>query len=179
MSRGAPGDLSTDHPEFEATHRKVEDRVRHLLSIDGKRSVEWFHREIGKLMTDKCGISRNAQGLQDALERIPELRDEFWRDVKVVGGDKHLNQALEHAGRVADFMELAELMCRDALERNESCGCHFREENQTRDGEALRNDDAFAHVAVWEYAGTDRPHGLHREHLHFEALPLAERNYKT
>ena len=130
-------------------------------------------------MTDHCGISRNEAGLNEAIRTIPEVREAFWNDVKVTGSGVELNLALEHAGRVADFLEFGELMCVDALTREESCGCHFREEHQTEDGEALRDDEAFTHVAVWEYTGEGRLPVLHKEELHFEALPLARRDYKT
>jgi succinate dehydrogenase / fumarate reductase flavoprotein subunit len=130
-------------------------------------------------MTDHCGISRNEAGLKEALKTIPDIREAFWNDLSVVGSGAELNQSLEHAGRVADFLEFAELMCLDALTREESCGCHFREEYQTKEGEAMRNDEEFAHVAIWEYTGKDRIPVLHKEPLHFEALPLARRNYKT
>ena len=129
-------------------------------------------------MWDKCGMARNAAGLREALNRIPALREEFWRNVNVPGSDAELNQALEKAGRVADFLELGELMCRDALHREESCGGHFREEHQTEDGEARRDDERFAYVAAWEYAGPDRPQQLHKEPLEFEYVHLAQRSYK-
>jgi succinate dehydrogenase / fumarate reductase, flavoprotein subunit len=129
-------------------------------------------------MWEYCGMARNATGLRKALKLIPELRAEFWRDVNVPGSDTELNQALEKAGRVADFLELGELMCLDALHREESCGGHFRDEYQTPDGEALRNDDLFAYVAAWEYAGPGRIEQLHREPLTFEYVPLAQRSYK-
>jgi succinate dehydrogenase / fumarate reductase flavoprotein subunit len=140
--------------------------------------VDSFHRELGKVMWDYCGMARNAAGLQKALGIIPQLREEFWRNVNVPGSDAELNQALEKAGRVADFLELGELMCLDALHREESCGGHFREEFQTEDCEALRNDDQFAYVAAWEYCGTGQPERLHKEQLSFEYVPLAQRSYK-
>ena len=142
--------------------------TRRLLDVNGKRTVDSFHRELGRLMWDKCGMARNASGLREALARIPVLREEFWRNVNVPGSDAELNQALEKAGRVADFLELAELMCRDALHREESCGGHFREEFQTEDGEALRDDEHFAYVGAWEYAGRDADPRLHKEPLTFE-----------
>ncbi len=172
-------EVSTEHPEFRKVEREAAEGIRRLLSVGGSRSVESFHRELGRIMTHQCGISRSAAGLEEALRSIPDLREEFWSDVKVTGEDRELNQALEHAGRVADFLEFAELMCRDALERNESCGCHFREEHQTGDGEALRDDERHAHVAVWEYAGEGGEPVLHIEPLHFEALPLGKREYKA
>ena len=138
-----------------------------------------MHRRLGKLMWDECGITRSKSGLENALAELPKLRDEFWSDLRINGNGQQLNQTLEHAGRVADFLEFAEVMCHDALARDESCGCHLREEHQTPEGEALRNDEDFAHVSVWEYTGEDRIPVLHKEELHFEALPLARRDYKT
>ena len=155
-----------------------QSRVQRLLSINGKRSVASFHRELGHIMWEKCGMARNAAGLQEALREIPALREEFWKNVTVPGGNTPLNQTLEHALRVADFMELGELMVRDALHREESCGGHFREEYQTEDGEALRDDDNFAYVAAWEYTGDDSEPRLHKEPLQFEYVHLAQRSYK-
>ena len=179
LSRHPRAEIGTDHPAFSEAQRAVGDRTERLLSIGGTRSVESFHRELGKLMTDHCGISRREAGLQEAIKTIPDLREAFWKDLTVTGTGAELNQSLEHAGRVADHLEFAELMCLDALTRDESCGCHFREEHQTVDGEALRNDEDFSHVAVWEYTGEGRLPVLHKEPLHFEALPLARRDYKT
>jgi succinate dehydrogenase / fumarate reductase flavoprotein subunit len=173
-----PGGVEPEHAEFRAAETAVAERVKRLLAIRGRRTVMSFHRELGKLMWDHCGMARNASGLARALEKIPALREEFWQDVKVLGTGEELNQSLEVAGRVADFLELGELMCRDALAREESCGCHFREEHQTPDGEALRDDERFAHVAVWEYAGADRPPVRHEEPLVFENVHLARRSYK-
>jgi succinate dehydrogenase / fumarate reductase flavoprotein subunit len=130
-------------------------------------------------MWDHCGIARSADGLGEALQRLPSLREEFWSDLRILGSGQQLNQSLEHAGRVADFLEFAELMCRDALDRDESCGCHFREEHQTAEGEAMRDDVHFAHVTVWEDMGPDQAPRMHKEPLTFHALPLAQRNYKT
>ncbi len=130
-------------------------------------------------MSDQCGISRNREQLSDAIRRIPQMREAFWNEVGVPGEGAELNQSLEHAGRLSDFYEFAELMCQDALNRDESCGCHFREEHQTAEGEALRNDEQFANVSVWEYQGEDKPAQLHSEPLSFDAIPLAQRNYKT
>lgn len=149
-----------------------------LLAINGKRTVASFHRELGKIMWDYCGMARNESGLKTALERIPELRAEFWRDVNVPGSDAELNQALERAGRVADFFELGELMCVDALHRTESCGGHFREESQTAEGEALRDDANFAYVAAWQYAGEGQRPVLDKEPLVFENVKLSQRSYK-
>jgi succinate dehydrogenase flavoprotein subunit len=172
------GDVETDHPAFHEVEQQVHERVDRLLAVRGSRSVASFHRELGHLMWNYCGMSRTAQGLETALERIPELREEFWRNVSVPGTGEQLNQSLEHAGRVADFLEFAELMCRDALTRDESCGGHFREEHQTPAGEALRDDENFAHVAVWEYSGPGQPAVRHEEPLTFETLPLARRDYR-
>jgi succinate dehydrogenase / fumarate reductase flavoprotein subunit len=140
--------------------------------------VDSFHRELGQIMWDKCGMARTAEGLSQALEQIPLLREQFWKDVRVLGNGEELNQSLEKAGRVADFLELAELICRDALHRNESCGGHFREEYQTPDGEALRDDEHFAYVAAWEYKGDGHVPELHKESLEFEHVHLAQRSYK-
>ncbi len=170
--------VKPDHPECRRVEAEVAARNRRFLEIKGKRTVDSFHRELGKLMWDYCGMARNAAGLQKALTALPELRAEFWRNVNVPGSDAELNQALEKAGRVADFLELGELMCRDALHREESCGGHFREEYQTEDGEALRDDEHFAYVAAWEYRGQDQPPELHKEPLEFEYVHLAQRSYK-
>lgn len=177
LSRYPAGDVDTQHPEFGKIAAEVAERIRRLLAIHGTRSTESFHRELGQWMLQDCGISRNGAGLRNGLTRIPQLREAFWRDVRVAGNGQSLNQSLEHAGRVADFLELGELMCRDALERDESCGCHFREEHQTPDNEAQRDDERFCNVSVWEHT----PSGpqLHVEPLAFNALPLAQRNYKT
>ncbi len=175
-ARLAPVD--TSHAEFRRVEAEVAERMRSFLAIKGKRTVDSFHRELGRLLWDRCGMARNAAGLQEALARIPELREEFWRNVNVPGSDAELNQALEKAGRVADFLELGELMCRDALHREESCGGHFREEYQTEDGEARRDDERFAYVAAWEYTGDLQSPRLHREPLAFEYVHLAQRSYK-
>jgi succinate dehydrogenase / fumarate reductase flavoprotein subunit len=164
-------------PEFRKAEAEVAERVRRLTGNKGSRTAMSFHRELGKLLWDNCGMARNEAGLRMALQRIPQLREEFWSQVVVPGGGAELNQALEYAGRVADFMEFGELLCRDALERSESCGCHFREEFQTPDGEARRNDTDFAHVAVWEHQG-DGKSILHKEPLSFETAHLAQRSYK-
>ncbi|HVX88340.1 MAG TPA: fumarate reductase/succinate dehydrogenase flavoprotein subunit [Gemmatimonadales bacterium] len=170
--------VDPSHPEFKKVEQEVRDRVRKLLSINGTRSVDSFHRELGKLMWDKCGMARDKAGLEAALRRIPELRAEFWKNVRVLGNGESLNQSLEKAGRVADFLEFAELMCVDALHREESCGGHFRTEHQTEDGEAKRDDDHFAYVAAWEYAGEGKPPILNKEPLVFENVKLATRSYK-
>ncbi len=170
--------VSVDDPAARAVEAEVQQRITHLLHVDGKRSVDSFHRELGKLMWDACGMSRNEQGLKDALKRIPEIRAEFHENVRVLGNGEEINQSLEKAGRVADFMELAELMCIDALHRKESCGGHFREESQTPDGEALRDDANFSYVAAWQYTGEDKAPVLHKEPLNFEYVQPSQRSYK-
>ncbi len=166
-----------ERAEFAAAESDVRDRIARLLRISGRQTVESFHRRLGKLMWDRCGMSRNAAGLRQALQHIPDLREEFWRDVRVLGGEGEINQQLERAGRVADFLELAELMCRDALARDESCGGHFREEHQTAEGDALRDDERFGHVAVWEYAGARATPRRHVEPLVFQAVTPTRRSY--
>jgi succinate dehydrogenase / fumarate reductase flavoprotein subunit len=170
--------LDTSHPAFLAAEAEVSGRTRKLLGIKGKRTVDSFHRELGKLMWENCGMARDAQGLKTNLQKIPALRDEFWRNVNVPGSDAELNQALEKAGRVADFLEFAELLCLDALHREESCGGHFRTEHQTEDGEAKRDDERFCYVAAWEYRGADKAPELHKEPLEFENVHLSTRSYK-
>ena len=170
--------IDSSHPQFHSAEVEVAERTRKLLSIDGRRTVMSFHRELGRIMWDYCGMSRNKRGLETALSKVRELRDEYWRDVNVPGSDAELNQALEKAGRVADFLELAELMVIDALHREESCGAHFREEYQTPDGEALRDDENFAYVAAWQYAGDGQPPILNKEPLAFENVKLSQRSYK-
>jgi succinate dehydrogenase flavoprotein subunit len=178
LASARPEKVDRSHPECRRVEAEVAGYTRKLLEIRGKRTVDSFHRELGKLMWDYCGMSRSATGLKHALARIPEIRAEFWRNVNVPGSDSELNQALEKAGRVADFLELSELICTDALNREESCGGHFREEFQTEDGEALRDDEHFAYVAAWEYRGPDQAPLLHREPLDFEYVHLAQRSYK-
>ncbi|MCC6386128.1 MAG: fumarate reductase/succinate dehydrogenase flavoprotein subunit [Dehalococcoidia bacterium] len=170
--------VSTDSAEFRAAEQSVKDGISRLLGIKGSRTVDSFHRQLGKTMWEHCGMARNTAGLTAALKEIGQLREEFWSDVRVLGENESLNQSLEKAGRVADFLELGELMCQDALHREESCGGHFREEHQTPDGEALRDDDNFAYVAAWEFAGAGRPGVLHKEDLNFEFVHLAQRSYK-
>jgi succinate dehydrogenase / fumarate reductase flavoprotein subunit len=173
-----PDKIDVTHPECARAEADIGAYTRRLLAIKGKRTVDSFHRELGKLMWDYCGMARSADGLKHALAQIPVLREEFWRNVNVPGSGAELNQALERAGRVADFLELAELICRDALHREESCGGHFRVEYQTPDGEALRNDEQFAYVAGWEYTGPDSEPRLYKEPLEFEYVHLAQRSYK-
>jgi succinate dehydrogenase / fumarate reductase flavoprotein subunit len=170
--------LDTSHPAFRSAQNEVAERTKRFLSIHGTRTVMSFHRELGRIMWDYCGMSRNEDGLKLALQKISDLRARFWRDVNVPGSDVELNQALEKAGRVADFLELGELMCIDALHRTESCGGHFREESQTPDGEALRDDENFAYVAAWEYTGEGKSPVLHKEPLIFENVKLSQRSYK-
>ncbi|MDA1266506.1 MAG: FAD-binding protein, partial [Planctomycetota bacterium] len=170
--------ITTDHDAFKAAEADSRGRFEKLLSIGGSRTVDSFHRELGLLCWNHCGMSRTAEGLQSALDRVRELRGEFWNDVRVLGDAASLNQNLEHAGRVADFMEFAELMIADALHRDESCGGHFREEHQTDEGEALRNDERFAYAAAWEHQGADQEANLHKEALEFENVKLTTRSYK-
>jgi succinate dehydrogenase / fumarate reductase flavoprotein subunit len=170
--------ISTDRPEFAETEKTVLDRLNKFISIKGKQSAASFHKRLGKIMWDYCGMVRNEEGLKKALVLIKELRDEFWKDLNVPGKINEVNQELEKAGRVADYFELAELLVTDALARKESCGAHFREEYQTPDGEALRNDEEFAYVAAWEYAGEGKPHILNKEPLKFEEVELKVRSYK-
>jgi succinate dehydrogenase / fumarate reductase flavoprotein subunit len=170
--------VASDHPVIRGSESEITTRVKQLLEMRGKRTVDSLHQELGKLMWDECGMVRNAAGLQHALAKIPQLREDFWRNANVLGGNDEFNQALEKAGRVADFLELAELMCRDALHREESCGCHFREEFQTPDGEAQRDDEHFCYVSAWEYSGSERRPVLHQEPLSFEYVPLTQRSYK-
>jgi succinate dehydrogenase / fumarate reductase flavoprotein subunit len=170
--------VTTDRPEFQAATAGVTNLTKRLLGVNGKRTVDSFHRELGALLWEDCGMARNAEGLQRALGRIPEIREEFWQNVNVPGSDVELNQALEKAGRVADFLEFAELMCTDALHREESCGGHFREEHQTPDGEAQRDDAHFAYVAAWEFCGVGNAPKLSKEPLTFENVPLSQRSYK-
>jgi succinate dehydrogenase / fumarate reductase flavoprotein subunit len=170
--------IQTDYAEFKREEAEVEAVTTQLLAIKGKRTVTSIHRELGKLLWDYCGMSRTAKGLQLAAGKIRELREEFWANVDVLGSDKELNQALEHAGRVSDFLELAELLCIDALQRNESCGGHFREEYQTAEGEAQRDDEHYSYAAAWEFQGLDQPPLLHKEPLQFEYVHPSQRSYK-
>jgi succinate dehydrogenase / fumarate reductase, flavoprotein subunit len=170
--------VPTSDPAFAAVEGEVDERVRALLAVNGSRSVDWFHRELGKVLWDNCGMERSADSLKKALGEIPPLRAEFHADVRVLGENETFNQSLEKAGRVADFLEFSELMCLDALHREESCGGHFRVEHQTEEGEALRNDDNFSYVAAWEFTGVDEKPVLHKETLGFEAVELAQRSYK-
>lgn len=169
--------IPTSHEAFEAAENAVKEKINRLMNIKGKQSVESFHKRLGKIMWNKCGMSRNEQGLKEAAEEIRALRKEFWSDLRIPGEINEMNPELDKAGRVADFMELAELMCLDALNRTESCGAHFREESQTEEGEALRHDDQFQHVSAWEYQG-DENWRMHKEPLEFELVKPTQRNYK-
>src|SRR4029078_8032913 len=170
--------LSTDDPAFKDAEAGQYEQVRQLLSINGRRSVDDIHRELGKVMWDNCGMARTEQRLSKELSEIPAIREEYWKNVRVMGDGESRNQSLEKAQRVADFLEFAELLCTDALHRNESCGGHFREEYQTEDGEALRDDERFAYAAAWEYTGDDSTPRLNKEPLNFEYVHLAQRSYK-
>jgi succinate dehydrogenase / fumarate reductase flavoprotein subunit len=170
--------VPTDDPAFKDAQQSVDDQVRKMLSINGKRTVDDIHRELGKVLWDNCGMARTEQSLTKALSEIPAIREEFWKNVRVLGENETRNQSLEKAGRVADFLEFGELMVLDALEREESCGGHFREEHQTEEGEALRDDDNFSYVAAWEFKGVGVKPELHKEPLEFEYAHPSTRSYK-
>ncbi|HEX4952006.1 MAG TPA: fumarate reductase/succinate dehydrogenase flavoprotein subunit [Thermoanaerobaculia bacterium] len=170
--------VGVEHPAFAEVEDGVRERRGRLLSLSGSRTVDSFHRELGRIVWDECGMSRSGQGLKTAIERIPALAEQFWREARVTGDGESINQSLEKAGRVADFFELAELMCRDALTRDESCGCHLRAEHQTPEGEALRDDVRFRHAAVWQWQGEGKPQIRHQEELAFENVQLSQRSYK-
>jgi succinate dehydrogenase / fumarate reductase flavoprotein subunit len=170
--------VSIDRPEVKKVEQDVNDLIKKFLSINGQRTPDSFHKQLGKIIWDKCGMARNKKGLEQAIQEIKAIREEFWKNLKVVGTAEGLNQSLEKAGRVADFIELGEMMCYDALTREESCGGHFREEHQTEDGEALRHDDKFLHAAVWEYKGPNIAPERHIEPLVYENIKLATRSYK-
>ncbi len=169
---------STSHPEFKKVEEEVRNRMNKLVSIKGKRTVTSFHKELGKLLWEKCGMARTDAGLKEALKKIPAIKEEFWNNVIVPGVNEELNQAVEYAGRVADFIEFAELLCTDALMRKESCGGHFRSEFQTEDGEAKRDDENFSFVAAWEYQGENRPPVMHKETLVYDEIKMTQRSYK-
>lgn len=185
-----PGSVTTDAPEFAAAEAEVKERIEKLLSIKGTRTVDSFHRDLGLLMWDKCGMARSKEGLEEALREIPKIREAFWKDVRIPGTGEEMNMELEKAGRVADFIDFAELMCHDALDRAESCGGHFRIEHQftqddeavktgyTNEGEAKRHDDEFCYVSAWEYTGAGKAPILHKEELEFENVELSVRSYK-
>jgi succinate dehydrogenase / fumarate reductase flavoprotein subunit len=172
------GPIPTDTPEFDEAEKHVHGRIDQLMSIKGTEPVDHFHRRLGKVMWDKCGMARNDKGLREAIEEIRKIREDFWKNVRIPGKAEEFNQELEKAGRVADFLELGELMCMDALQRSESCGGHFREESQTPEGEALRKDEEFAYVAAWEWKGDPGRAEMHKETLSFEVLKLSQRSYK-
>ena len=172
------GAVATDDPAFEQVEKEVQDRINRLMSVGGKKSVESFHKRLGQIVWDQCGMGRSREGLEQALRDIPKLREEFWNEVFVPGNANEFNPEVEKAGRVADFLEFAEVLCEDALAREESCGGHFREEHQTPEGEALRNDEQFAHAAVWEYKGDNVRPELSKEELTFENVKLTTRSYK-
>ena len=183
LSHGPYEPVPDDHPAVEEARASVQSRIDKLMSINGTRSADSFHRALGHIMWDYCGMERSEEGLKHAIEEIRKLKAEFWSDLRLLGSAESLNQSLEKAGRIADFLELGELMCIDALNRAESCGCHFRSESQTEDGEALRNDDEFAYVAAWEFGGGAdgepmQPPVLHKEDLLFTSIELKQRSYK-
>ncbi|MGM0668268.1 MAG: fumarate reductase/succinate dehydrogenase flavoprotein subunit [Gemmatimonadota bacterium] len=178
LARVKPGDTSTDHPAFKDAERAVTEKVDKLLAVGGKTSVDTFHMKLGKIMWDNCGMNRTAEGLKKAIDQIGELRGEYWKDVRVLGNGESFNQSLEKAGRVADFLEFAEVMCYDALARDESCGAHYREEHVDEEGEAKRDDENFAFVSVWEFKGVGEEPALHKEELDFQSVALSTRSYK-
>ncbi|HIT77125.1 MAG TPA: fumarate reductase/succinate dehydrogenase flavoprotein subunit, partial [Candidatus Avipropionibacterium avicola] len=178
LAKGTFEKVDESHPAAAEAVSSVKERIDTLLSINGSRTVDSIHKELGHVMWEYCGMERTEAGLRKAIGRIRELRDEFWTDVRVLGSNDEINQALEKAGRVADFLELAELMCVDALVRAESCGGHFRGESQTEDGEALRNDEDFAHVSAWEFTGVGAKPVLHKEPLEYHAIEMKQRSYK-
>lgn len=178
LAQDKPEVVDTNHPEFKKAEKEAEERIKLIMSINGKRTPNSFHRQLGEVVWDKVGMGRNEKGLREALEKIPGIREEFWQNLTIPGSGADLNIALEKALRVADFLEFAEIMVWDALEREESCGAHFREEYQTKEGEAMRNDKDFSHVAAWEYTGVGNKPIRHKEELEFENVELAVRSYK-
>jgi succinate dehydrogenase / fumarate reductase, flavoprotein subunit len=170
--------VDTSHAAFKDAERLVDSKIKQLMSVSGNRAVDEFHKDLGEIMWHHCGMARNATGLKKALELIPKLREQFWTDVRIPGSSEDFNQEVEKAQRVADFLELGQLMVEDALQREESCGCHFREEYQTEDGEAKRDDSRFSYVAAWEYQGDGKPPALHKEPLSFESAKPSQRSYK-
>ncbi len=178
LARAGRDDVGPEHPAFREAMEQVEDRTRRLLDVNGSRTVDDFHRELGRIVWEHIGMSRSKEGLEEALKLIPALREEFWRDVRVPGSAKTLNQSLEKAGRVADFMEFAEVMAHDALDRDESCGAHYRVEHTTDEGEAKRDDENYSYAAVWEYNGVGQKPALHKEPLVFEHVQPSQRSYK-
>ncbi len=178
LAKIGPAPVDADHPEFAKVAKEVEERIQKLLSINGSKTVDYFHKKLGKIMWNECGMARTAEGLEKAKKEIKELREEFWKDVNVIGSNEELNQSLEKANRVADFLELGELMIDDAYDRNESCGGHFREEYQTPEGEALRDDENYAYVSAWRFVGEGEEEVLEKEPLEFENVKLTQRSYK-
>jgi succinate dehydrogenase / fumarate reductase flavoprotein subunit len=178
LARQKAGFDDTQHAAFGDVQREVLGKVERLLAVKGNKSADTFHRRVGLLMWEKCGMARNKQGLEEALAEIPTIREEFWSQVSVPGTHSDLNQALETAGRVSDFIDFSEIMVRDALTRSESCGAHFREESQTPEGEALRDDENFQHGAVWEFNGEGNAPTRHQEPLTFNYVPPSQRSYK-
>jgi succinate dehydrogenase / fumarate reductase flavoprotein subunit len=178
LATAKQGDVSTDHPAFKEAEKAAEDKINRLLNVGGDKSVDYFHRKLGvDVMWEHCGMARDKQGLEKALQMIPELRERFWKEIRVPGSSSEVNLWLEKANRVADFLEFGEIMCRDALHREESAGGHFRLEHQTDDGEAKRDDENYAYGAVWEYKGENAAPALHKESYTFEYVKLATRNY--
>ncbi len=178
IAQAGPSGVTPDHPEVKEAERQAKERTDTFVAMKGKKTVDELHRELGKVLWDKCGMGRNEAGLKAALEEIPRIRAEFWENANVTGSAGAFNQVLERAGRIADFLEFAELMCTDALHRDESCGGHFRKEHQTEEGEARRDDDNFCYVAAWEHQGVDSPPQLHKEPLEFDEVKLTQRSYK-
>ena len=172
------GPIPTDLPEFDIVEKESKERLKKLINNKGSKSADYFHKRLGKIMWENCGMARNAEGLQKAIQEITAIREEFWKEICVPGTLNELNQELEKAGRGADFIELGELMCKDALDRSESCGGHFREESQTKEGEAMRKDGEYTYVSAWEYTGIPSKANLHKEDLIFENIELKQRSYK-
>jgi succinate dehydrogenase / fumarate reductase flavoprotein subunit len=178
LARGGLAKVDAGHAAFRDAEREVAERARRLLEVGGTKPVDHFYRQLGTLLWEEAGMARSRESLTRALDQIPRLEEAFWRELRVTGTGEELNQELERAGRVADYFELAELLCYDALHRDESAGGHFRVEHQTPDGEAQRNDDDYAYVAAWEWRGAGRTPALHKEPLVFERVPLQQRSYK-
>jgi len=172
------GEIATDTPEFEEAEKAVKDQIKFFINNQGTHSVDYFHKKLGKVMWEKVGMARNVKGLTEAIKEIQEIRKDFWKSVKVPGNSNEFNQELEKAGRVADFLELGELFAKDALERNESCGGHFREDYQSDEGEAVRDDKNYSYVAAWEFTGKPSEAILHKEQLEFKDIEVKTRSYK-
>ena len=178
LAQITPGVVDESEKEFVETKEQVADKLGKIASLGGKKTVDSYHKRLGRIMWDKCGMSRSEQGLKEAISDIQELREDFWKNASVPGASEGVNQVLERAARVADFLEFGELMCVDALDRKESCGGHFREESQTKEGEALRNDNDYSYVSAWGFNGVGKEPTLHRENLEFENVKLTQRSYK-